>query len=180
MLLSHIFLVAIGPSDHHVYSVLFDFRDNINWPTLLAGLAAIPTTVILLRRASKSRVRQAMANDNRKTEYTLMAVVTAIIAITMLSLHAYDQIHERLAFATGHYSVVDGTVSDYTGTATGLEKLVWFNVGGVRFQIACCQISMRFDQTPYNRGIQIIRPGEWLRITYLSPNEILRIEKRSP
>lgn len=159
------------------YTVLFDFRHNWGW-YWLAGLFALGFIVSGIALAI-SRIRNHDGYPMYEwVKYIGFAIVSAIIFGIFVDSQVHDQTHERRAFANGAYNVVEGYVLNYTGTSEGREKTVWFDVGREHFEVSCCWASMRFHQTPYEGGEQIIRNGEWLRIIFLSPEEILRIEKR--
>jgi hypothetical protein len=130
---------------------------------------AVPRTLKALQSTDKSNQRE------RNGAFGFVAVVT-IVTLVLLGATTYDTIRERWAFNNKKYHVVEGIVQNYSGSPDSPERTISFDVRNVRFEVSCCRASMRLQQFPLLPGPGI-RNGELLRIMYLSPQEILLIEK---
>lgn len=162
---------SVAPSSP--YTVVFDFRHNFDWTMLLLLIPVVMTCLMVPKAIAVIRNRDEYGAMDRIRYIGGSGAATLITSVVIVS-QVYDQVHERMAFHKGDYRIVEGYVKGYNSA----DKTVWFNVGGTHFEVSCCWASMRFHQTPSDGGEQIIRSGEWLRITYISPEEILRIERR--
>ncbi|MBV8424627.1 MAG: hypothetical protein JO349_05520 [Candidatus Eremiobacteraeota bacterium] len=162
---------SVAPS----YTVLFDFRQPSFAPIFVTILPllilayAIPA-IIIHKRKRNPKNPKAMIN------YVAFCVMAAFISIVVVPMVIADAVKDWRAYSAGAYHVAEGPVQGYSVYPGG--KLEWFTVGGVRFEVSCCYASVRYHHTPYDGGHDPIQNGENLRITYLAPDEILRIEKR--
>ena len=167
-------LFAVAPSTPS-YTVLFDFRQPSFAPIFVTILPllilayAVPAIVIHKRKRNPK-------NPKAMISYVGFCVMAGLIAVTVVPMVVADAAKDWRAYDTGAYHVAEGPVQGYSVYPGG--KLEWFTVGGVRFEVSCCYASVRYHHTVYDGGHDLIQNGENLRITYLAPDEILRIEKR--
>lgn len=75
--------------------------------------------------------------------------------------------------SSGHYSVVEGPVTDFVPKPYATHSKESFTVGGRRFSYSDAIVTSGFNSTVYRDGP--IREGLYVRVTY-SGNLILRLE----
>lgn len=155
--------------------VIFDSYDRNN---LLIALV-VPLLPLAMCVSGVTRWRSILRESGEPPKFSVVAFAlgTAFLFVAYAWFFWWNSWRVEYDYAAGRTKVVQGQVADYQASPDGKDAA--FVVDGVRFNVTCC------DPRPIYRGTlregmtpDLVYEGMYVRITYLSPEEIVRIEVR--
>ena len=154
-----------------MYETLYDIRATspVNWSTLLWGLAFIVVGLWFVFSYCEDDT------DGRPLWFRIAWLAFAVLW-TMLGvgLPLSSHIRNSAALTQGNVRLADGRITDFRSTSDCKNER--FTVAGHSFQYSYYEEMGRFNRPEPCGGP--LRPGMYVRISYVNDDDIVKIEKR--